>query len=165
MPKKRATPEDDVNRLAERIWQRGRGKITTIEDFNAVYDSYMTSQGQSLTAEQKGLLKKKVYKRVVTKHHLDVRHGKNKQRQALFARAGLKPSPAEFSILGRARKRTVYLRRTHYTTKRGKYVTAYRDQKGRFGRPLSDAERKSTESTVSVTSRGVTYDPTTGKYS
>jgi len=56
-----------------------------------------------------------------------------RERMEVFVRAGEKPSPKEFSVVGKSKGRTVFARRTKYLSK-GKEITIFRDKKGRFVR-------------------------------
>ena len=164
MPTKRTTPEDDINRLAERIWQRGRGKIRNRDDFDAVFDSYLTQGGKGLSKQQRQDLKDSTFKKIQKRHSgVSAERGKDTtQRKELFASAGRVPSKEEYSIPGKVGKRTVFLRRTIITFKKsGKQRTVYRDSKGHFGRILSGSQL---EKQPSSTARPVTYDPDSGKY-
>lgn len=141
MPTKRATPEDDIDRLAERIWMRGRGKIYNRDDFDAVFDGYLTQGDKRLTPEQRTELRNRTFNKL-QKRHSGVSSSRGKdtpQRKKLFKSAGRVPSKGEYSHPGKVRGRTVFLRRTIIVYKKtGKQATVYRDDKGRFGKLLKE---------------------------
>lgn len=164
MPQKRTTPEDDIDRLAERVWQRGRGKIRNRDDFDAVFDSYLTQGGKGLTKQQRLDLRDSTFSKIQKRHSgVSSERGKDtSQRKELFASAGRVPSREEYVHPGKVGKRTAFLRRTIITFKKsGKQRTVYRDSKGHFGRMLSGSQL---ESKPGVASRPATYDPGSGKY-
>ena len=130
MSQKRKTPEDDIDRLAERIWQRGRGKIHNKADFLAVYSSYLKDNQARDNIE----LSEGAFKSIQRSHKNVSSSVKTKrERMEVFVRAGEKPSPKEFSVVGKSKGRTVFARRTKYLSK-GKEITIFRDKKGRFVR-------------------------------
>ena len=129
MVTKRTTPEDDYDRLAERVWQRGRGKIKNKADFIAVYDTYMK---ESNIPRDRGV-REKVFGRIQRQHKVSPAIQITKKRLGVFVKAGEKPSPAEFNILGTSKGRRVYVRRTIIKYK-GSSKTVYRDKKGRFAK-------------------------------
>ena len=62
--KSRKTPEKDVDRLAEKIWNESNGNIIDIDSFNEYYDEYMGDiKGGTETK-----LRKNVFTRVIEKH-------------------------------------------------------------------------------------------------
>lgn len=133
MVTKRITPEDDVNRLAERLWERSRGKMQTRTDFDTVFDTYLTQDGQDLTPRQKRTLRQQVFDSIRRKHkNVKDRRVKNEERERVFEAAAVKPSPKEFDTLGTSGGRRVYARRTILRFKDGTQRVVYRDRKGRF---------------------------------
>ena len=126
--RKRKTIEDDIDRLEERIWRRGRGKIRNQADFIGVYDSYLKDSSAGL--DQK--LRNKVFSRMRQKHKgISAKVKINAERMELFELAGTIPSKKEFDIIGSQKGRKVYARRTKFKFK-DKERTVFRDSKGRF---------------------------------
>jgi len=130
--KKRVTPEEDYDRLAERIWQRGRGKIRNKADFISVYAGYMRDSGQRDNAA----LREGVFGRIQKRHDVSSSIVTKKDRVDIFNQAGMRPSSAEFSFLGVVKGKPVYARsmRIKRVLKDGsvKSPVVYRDKKGRF---------------------------------
>jgi len=127
--KKRVTPEEDIDRLEERIWRRGRGKIETQDDFIQVYSGYL-KDSQSKDNSQ---LRKKVFERMKQKHpQVSNKSGMSKERKDIFLTAGQRASKKEYDTIGFQKGRQVYVRRTKYKKKDGREITIYRDSKGRF---------------------------------
>jgi len=132
MVRKRKTIEDDYERLAERIHQRGRGKIRNKADFLSVYDSYMKDSGARNNID----LRNKSFNLYKTQHpKVTGSLVSNKERVKVFRQAGSKPSKEEFDIVGRVNGRTTYIRETRIKLANGRVKRIYRDTKGRFARP------------------------------
>lgn len=140
---KRATPEDDVDRLAERIWERGRDKIQSLDDYNGVFASYLTQNGQDLSFKQKRTLRlgvldslkknqKGFAKKLKQEKEVQTKKEKEARRELIFE-AGRTPTPGEFKHVGRIKNKTVFVRRTSMTVK-DKLRVVYRDERGRFAR-------------------------------
>jgi len=135
MVKKRKTLEEDIDRLAERVWQRGREKITNRTDFNAVYDSYMTGVPHA------DKMKEKVFSKLQARHKISDSQGRNKARRQVFKQLGVQPPRTKkegpsYSFLARTkRNKTVWARKTKITV-RGKERVVLRSVDGRFVRPL-----------------------------
>ena len=130
------TPEDDYNRLAERIWNRGRGRIRTREDYDAVFSTYM--KDSRLHGQTALSVSDRVFRKVERKHGLEKYRGMTRtedaaQREIALGKLAAMPSKNEFEFRGYSGKRQAYLRRTVFEY-RGRTVTVYRDSKGRFGR-------------------------------
>lgn len=153
----RHTPEDDVNRLAERLYNRSGKKMATSHDFDVMYDAYMTQQGAKLNKEQDTTLRNKVFDRL-QKHHKLTRSagGTNKERDKLLEKAAITPSKSEFSDkgyeggklieintvvtkdgkqYGYVGGRITSLRRTTVVDKQGNTRVVWVDMKGREGVP------------------------------
>lgn len=130
MVKQRKTPEEDVDRLQERIWRRGRGKIKNKADFLSVYYGYMKNSPQKNDVD----LQDKVFGNMQQRHKgLSSDIVGKRDRLKLFKRAGKTPSAKEFNTIGYQKKggRQVYARRTVYKYK-SRQITVFRDKKGRF---------------------------------
>ena len=130
MVKKRKTLEDDIERLQERIWRRGRGKIKNKADFLAVYRSYLKDND----AKANVALQESVFSNMQSKHKgISSAVTTKKERAKAFVKAGQKPSAAEFDTIGYQKRggRQVYARRTKYRYK-NREVIVFRDKKGRF---------------------------------
>ena len=125
--RKRKTLEDDFERLAERIWQRGRGKIKNKADFIAVYNSYLRESGAKDNIE----LREKTFNTITKRHKISPAITTTKERAKVFVKAGNKPSKQEFDTLGTIKGRRVYARETR-TKRNGKEFRAFRDERGRF---------------------------------
>ena len=125
--KKRVTPEDDYDRLAERIWRRGRGKIKNKADFISVYETYMNDSNVKGNAG----IRESVFDRVQAKHKVSSSIVTKKERVDAFREVARKPGSAEFEFLGLSRGRRVYARRT-VLVRGGRQRVTYRDKKGRF---------------------------------
>jgi len=127
--KKRTTPEDDYDRLAERIWRRGGGRIKNQADFISVFDSYMRESDQK---SNKSLIQG-VFERIQKKHpKVSSSLFTEKARVEAFVKAGGKPSAAEFNVLRLSKGRRVYARRTKLVDRWGIERVVFRDKKGRF---------------------------------
>ena len=126
--RKRTTSEEDYQRLAERVWRRGRGKIKNKADFISVYEGYMVNSSVKGDSD----LRESVFGSI-QKSHSGVSSSivTKKERVKAFVGAGKKPSAAEFEFPGVQKGRRVYSRRTKF--RRGvREFTVYRDKKGRF---------------------------------
>jgi len=111
---KRVTPEEDIDRLAERLRRFSREKIDE-ENFDEIFDDYM----EALTPEQDTLLRRKVRQKLRLE-----RIPKRKVRKARKPRQ-------QFPQVGKVKKKIVFARQTQHKLK-GKTVTVFRDRKGRF---------------------------------
>lgn len=131
----RKTPEDDYERLAERIWKRGRGKIKNKADFVSVYTSYL----KDVDAKDNKALREAVFGKLQSDHpKVSSSLVSKKERVEVFVEAGKRPSPGEFKFQGFIRGRQVAVRRTKYRRvyASGRVVepVVYRDRKGRFAK-------------------------------
>lgn len=128
----RTTPEDDIDRLAERVWRRGKGKIQNRADFNRVYDTYMsekTAHGAGSNTE----LKDSVFKSLQRSHRsVSSSTATTQKRLKVFGEVAKRPSDLEFNVLGKVKGRTVYARATRIKRKDGREPVVYRDRKGHF---------------------------------
>lgn len=136
---RRKTPEDDIDRLAERIWQRGRGRIRNKADFLSVYSAYLYDN----QARDNRDLRDAVFGRLRKKHpKVSTVVVTRRDRVEAFREAGMRPAASEFSFVGKVRGKTVYARRGKvrraYKVKGEPYrvvfreFVVYRDKKGRF---------------------------------
>ena len=129
--RQKETYDDDIDRLAERIWTRGRGKIKNKADFLSVYNGYMRDTGQLRNKE----LQEKVFDSIRGTHDVSSAITTKKERVKVFREAGTKPSPAEFDTAGSVGGKIVKVRLTHYHHKKfNRQVWVYRDKKGRFAK-------------------------------
>jgi len=133
----RKTLEDDVDRLAERVWGRGHEKIRTKADFNAVYDSYLSG----VSAKDNKVLREKVFKSMKRSHRnvSDVL-STTRERVRKYREAGSKPAPGEFRYAAVSGGRSVFARETYMVVK-GVKKRVYRDRKGRFARAVPLGEQ------------------------
>ena len=130
---KRITAEEDFNRLAEKIKNRGRGKITSRADFDAVYNSYMR---EGKIESRRGLRESTwdAYKKL----NPNVRGRERKEnitRSQVFTEFGKIPAKSEFNNEGFSKGRRVLIRQNTKKKKDG-VKRVYRDKRGRFAKPL-----------------------------
>jgi len=131
---KRTTDETDYIRLAERIWNRGRGRIRTKADFISVYNIYMKDSTISGNNE----VREKVFSKIQSRHKsVSGSLFTTKKRVHAFAKGGAVPSRKEFDELGEQKGRTVQARRTVIKF-RGVTRYIYRDAKGRFVKRIKE---------------------------
>lgn len=127
--KKRITPDEDLDRLAERVWRRGRGKIRNKADFIAVYEGYMGgSNVRGRDDVREGTFEKLAKKHPKVKREVFTK----RERVEAFVSAGRKPAPSEFDFPGVIKGRRVFARRTKFKKPGGGEQTVFRDKKGRF---------------------------------
>ena len=130
--KKRVTPEEDYDRLAERVWQRGGGKIKNKADYMSVYAGYMRDSGQKDNVD----LREGVFGRIQKRHDVSSSIVTKKERVEIFNKAGMRPSDKEFTFLGVSKGKPVYARSTRVRrvlkTGEVRNPVVFRDKKGRF---------------------------------
>lgn len=155
---RRKTPEDDPERLAERVYRFSKGKIIDRATFNLWWREYM---GDDTTGNQRNLkentFKALARKKGFTKQNIFKQAGGKNLRQDQRTRArivtrdpkkyikmgaqkadlyGLDtpnagPRKTRFTLIGRSRKKVVYARKTYVQIK-GVKVVRHRDKRGRF---------------------------------
>lgn len=133
MVKDRKTPEDDIERLAERVWDRGREKIQDRSDFEAVFLGYMVNEGRASKSKK---LRDAVFNKIVELHPGKVFKGRlhaNGEREKVFSKLAVKPTQQEFDTFGFVKGRVVKVRQTHYYAQ-GRRRVVFRDIRGRFAR-------------------------------
>ena len=137
--KRRVTKEEDIIRLAERVFKQNPG-MQNRADFNTTFDVYMDAD---LTKAQNTLLRNDVFDNIRSKHRGISPDGKEKRKEKPKRRLTKAQRLAErkrdvksykrkafsFEFAGRVRNKVVFLRKA--TDKRGRI--SYRDSKGRFG--------------------------------
>lgn len=154
MTKKRVTPEEDVERLQENLWNTYGDKIIDADTFNEYYDKYLTNDFTTdLTTNQDKQLRKEVFnlitlehKSVITERGLQ-RAGKERKNFPKIngkivadgdREAGIiikKEAKPKFTHLRYIKNKIVYARETEITFKiKDKEYTriVYRDRLGRF---------------------------------
>ena len=141
---KRETPEEDVERLAEKIWNESKGDIADIDSFNEYFDEYMGD----LKGDTGTKLRKKVFTKVMDEH-------KSVVAERLKPKAGRPPKEAEILEDKRVKPKFIYLRYVKHKivyAKKEKLIykikkkeitrVIYRDRLGRFTSSKSFRERK-----------------------
>ncbi|MGQ4876771.1 MAG: hypothetical protein ACP6IY_22110, partial [Promethearchaeia archaeon] len=68
MAKKRFTPQDEFDRLADNLWNRYGDKIKDIDSYNEQFDKYLEVDVTPLTKKQDIKLRKEVFKSMKEKH-------------------------------------------------------------------------------------------------
>ena len=67
--KVRITPEEDIDRLAERLWQDYGDDIEDIDSYNVAFNEFFNLQvGEKPTKKQDTILRKEVFKSLEGKH-------------------------------------------------------------------------------------------------
>lgn len=158
---KRFTPEDDVDRLAERVWNWSGKNIQSREDFEQAYFDYL---GEDLTDKQMRKLKNQTWDRILFKHlgggknlkqdrkktsqtiarnvqeykklgaqnsDLSGLDTKNARKISRKQKTRIRQREYNFKSIGRIKGKVVYARRTIIFVK-GKKQARFRDRKGRF---------------------------------
>jgi hypothetical protein len=132
MAKRRKTPEDDFERLAERMYsQRFAGQISDKETFDNAWNSYFKGE------HPKASLKKRVFETLVDKYDVspervsperkELRKAVKKVKKEKISRA----KPDEFEFIGRQRGRVAYARRIEIIFM-GKTAVRFIDAKGHY---------------------------------
>lgn len=161
MAKKRETPQEEFDRLADNLWNKYGEKIEDIDTYNEYFDKYLDIETTPLTSNQDGELRKEVFKSVRVKHesvvkeHLgeivddkikpkdkrtirDVEHLEDKRKKAEFTEVGIvniqNPKVGEYKG-----EKVVYAREVTFEIK-GKKITRLRDRLGRFVSQLKEEE-------------------------
>ena len=104
MVRPRKTPEEDYERLAERIWLKGRKKIKNKADYLAVYVGYMKDTGK----ENSKSLREKVWQKLKIKHDLSDSVRTSEERMKVFNRAGRSKQDYDVKIID---GRTTYVKK------------------------------------------------------
>ena len=141
---KRETPEEDVERLAEKIYNESRGNIVDIDSFNEQFDEYMGElKGNTGTT-----LRKKVFTKMIDEHksivaeRLHPKKGRPKKETEILEDKRVKP---KFVYLRYSKNKVVYAREEKLVYKIKKKEIKriiYRDRFGRFTSSKSLRERK-----------------------
>lgn len=135
--KKRVTPAWELDRLAERVWSRGRNRIRSKGDFLAVWDGFFKGGvgGDNVA------LREDVFERVKRAHPLKVSDSvvASADRVEKFREAGGKPLRQDFSF-----RATVYVKkdkmvvpvyaRATWVEFRGVRRKVFRDERGRYAK-------------------------------
>lgn len=136
MAKRRKTPEEDFERLAERMYnQRFAGQISDRETFEKAWKSYFQG-GESLKNKK---LKENVFRILKDKYDVfkgDVSLERKQLREDVKAIKGEKTAPSkkikhEFDFVGTERGRVVYARQIKINFM-GKQAVRFIDEKGRY---------------------------------
>lgn len=140
----RETLEDDIDRLAEKVWNNYGEHIVDIDSFNRYFDEYMGE----MTDNQGTKLRKKVFVRMREEH-------KSVVSEVLKRKVGKPPKETEtledkrvkpkFVYLRYSKNKVVYARKQTLTYKiKQKEIirVIYRDRFGRFTSDKSLRERK-----------------------
>jgi len=141
MSRPRKTPEEDVDRLAERIWRHGNGNIKDINTFEEVFKSYMPV---GLSYKQQQALKKETFKAIRNKHS-----NVSEKRVTKIPKTEKVLERRKFVFRGYSKGKLVDATQTYvvYTNKKTgqqKKMIRYRDRKGRFVRKVDvDKDPKS----------------------
>ena len=158
----RKTPEDDMERLAENLWNEYGDKIEDVDSFNLYYDKYLTNDYTTdLTKAQDTTLRKKVFDAIKEKHksvlrERVIRRGKPREkfpkvngktmidgdREARILKISKKP---KYIYLRYVKNKVVYARKEilKFTIKGKKYrKIIYRERYGRFTSGESLRKRK-----------------------
>ena len=133
MAKKRVTLEEDMDRLAENLFNKFGDKITDRSSFSQLYDAYMEGED---TADE---LKPKAFKAYVKflargkKRLTEVRKLKTKEvvTETFIKDKQFRREVYEFKVVGKVKGRIVFSRPSSFKIK-GKVVTRFIDRKGRF---------------------------------
>ena len=133
---KRKTTDDDIKRLAERVFRQSP-HMQDEDDFNNAFQKYMDVD---LTAGQEKL-KKQVFRAVTERHSSILTAGKPKASKKAMQRKAerrreVRAFQNSFDVAGRVGGKVAFLRKT--TDRRGH--THYRDSKGRFGTTKSKGQ-------------------------
>ena len=133
--KKRVTPDEDYDRLAERVWRRAdqKGiKIHNQADFISVFETYMKDSN----VKGNTTLRDNVFKKIQARHDVSSSLFTSKERVEVFVKVAEKPGPKEFTYAGTRKGARVFARRTTYrkVLRDGtvKNPIVFRDKKGRF---------------------------------
>lgn len=111
----RTTPEEDIDRLAERIWQDYGDNIEDIDSYNTAFNEFFNLQvGEKPTKKQDTILRKEVFKSMQETHksiveeHLYPAKGRPKKAEHFED----KRKKRQFTYLG-----YIYDRKTHISKK------------------------------------------------
>ena len=141
---KRETPEEDIERLSERIWNEYGAEIEDIDSFNKYFNKYMGTMSE----KQKSKLRVSVFKEISEEHKSVVREvlkpkkGRPKTETEILEDKRVKP---KFTYLRYSKNKVVYARedKVTYKIKKKEIIrTIYRDRFGRFTSSKSLRERK-----------------------
>lgn len=130
MVKRRKTPETDVERLAERIYNFYGDTITDKDSFDNAFDEYISE----LTQGQDKKLRKDVYKEY-KKNYIKVRE---RPRRKIKVKPKIK---RELTVLGKVKRTIVYAEPTSVVIK-GREVRKFRDRYGRFVKVKQEVKDK-----------------------
>lgn len=149
MKMRRRTPEDDEDRIMERLRNFHRNNISDRETFDYSFNRLFDMHEKELTAKQRKL-RDSVFDRYSSKYNIPKESefrkagGKDferdKQRQAkrvVTTRKEYEKSGASnvdlkgYDTPSRIKRKVVYARKD-YVTIRGRKIAVYRDRKGRF---------------------------------
>jgi len=126
--KKRITKEEDIDRLAERVWNKGRKNIRNKADYYSVWDGYFKDNVGGDNKE----LRDRVFEKMQRRHpKVSSSIDTKKDRVKVFREAGSTPLPADFSFRGLSAGRPVSARKTWMVVK-GVRKVVFRDKLGRF---------------------------------
>ena len=133
MAVKRKTPIEDMERLAENLFNKFGDKINSKETFSQFYDSYMYGEVSADALKPKVFAK---YVRQAAKRAVplkDVKRLKTKEVVKEFRPTDgkVKVVKQEFKTVGRIRGKIVFARVSKFKIK-GKPITRFIDRKGRF---------------------------------
>ena len=158
------TPEDDSDRLAERIWNEYGDKIEDVDSFNEYFDKYMTRDfEEDLTNRQDKILRKEVFESIREKHksvieeQLIVKKGRPRKKFPKVEGKKIVDGDREAGIIIDRRKKQKFTYKRYvknadvrarketltFTIKKKEYTRIiYRDRFGRFTSEKSLRTRK-----------------------
>jgi hypothetical protein len=134
--RKRRTPPDDIDRLAENYWTRHKGKVRTKEDFEKSYNDYIAEnydpENDFLKRAKNSvwniLISDPKYKveKVTTIEAKPVKRGKPRQ---FTVEKRVLDTPAKV-------KQSIVYSSKDQIKRKGRSVFIFRDGRGRFARPI-----------------------------
>lgn len=168
MAKKRRTPQDEFDRLADNLWNKYGEKIKDIDSYDEYFDKYLDVETTPLSSAQDGKLRKEVFDSMGEKHksvvkeHLgeiidhkikpkdkrtirDVEHLEDKRVKPKFTITAIinikKPNEKRGEYIG---EKIVFVRENTFKIKKGKRkgeeVTKLIDRFGRFAKRIKEEE-------------------------
>ena len=132
-PKKRETPEGDLDRFAENFWTSNKDKVRDWNSFNMAYDDWIGGNDTEFTRNAK----KAVWDTIVGKPQIT-------RRTEIEAKPMKRGKPKQFAVRKRildrpARVKGAFVYAEMIRIKRyNKEVNVYMDERGRFARLIKN---------------------------
>ena len=120
--RKRTTPEDDIDRLVERVERHAKGRIKDRGTFDHYFSSYMPG---NLSNKQQKTLANNVFNKIRK------RNPQISSKKKILVQKKKKIATTAYTLRGMSKGRIVDVHQTYITIK-GKRMVRYRDRKGRF---------------------------------